>query len=78
MPSAISKKQRLAAVVPLIFSMAAFALALVSLFAGYKPGQLEDFHIISVGPPHGSSVRGQGGRRLTRTGRSTCPTLATT
>lgn len=33
---------------PLIFSAAAFALALVALFAGSKPGQMEDYHIISV------------------------------
>ncbi|KAK7927966.1 hypothetical protein PG985_004964 [Apiospora marii] len=33
---------------PLIFSAAAFALALVALFAGSKPGQMEDYHIISI------------------------------
>ena len=33
---------------PLIFSAAAFALALVALFAGSKPGQMEDYHVISV------------------------------
>ncbi|KAK8106267.1 hypothetical protein PG999_009626 [Apiospora kogelbergensis] len=33
---------------PLIFSAAAFALALVALFAGSKPGQMEDYHVISI------------------------------
>ncbi|KAK7956877.1 sur7 protein [Apiospora aurea] len=33
---------------PLLFSAAAFALALVALFAGSKPGQMEDYHIISI------------------------------
>ncbi|KAK8042695.1 hypothetical protein PG994_013178 [Apiospora phragmitis] len=33
---------------PLIFSAAAFALTLVAVFAGSKPGQMEDYHIISI------------------------------
>lgn len=31
---------------PLIFSMAAFALALVALLAGKEPGTLEEYHIV--------------------------------
>jgi hypothetical protein len=39
---------RFSVIIPLILSIAGFALAMLSLFAGSKPGQLEDFHIIAV------------------------------
>ncbi|KAI1853221.1 hypothetical protein JX266_001927 [Neoarthrinium moseri] len=37
-----------ALVIPLILSIAGFVLAMLSLFAGSKTGQLEDFHIIAI------------------------------
>jgi general stress protein CsbA len=35
-------------VVPLVLAIASFALSIVALMAGAKPGQMEDFHVIAV------------------------------
>ncbi|KAI0132278.1 SUR7 protein [Xylariales sp. AK1849] len=35
-------------ILPLLLSIAGFVLAMIALFAGSKPGQLEEFHIISI------------------------------
>lgn len=35
-------------VVPLVMAIASFALAMVALMAGARPGQMEDYHIIAV------------------------------
>lgn len=37
--------------IPILFSVAAFVLAMLALFAGNKPGFMEDYHIIMVGAP---------------------------
>ncbi|KAM0810890.1 putative Actin cortical patch SUR7/pH-response regulator pali [Seiridium cardinale] len=39
---------RISIIIPLILSIAGFVLAMLSLFAGSKPGQLEDFHVIAI------------------------------
>lgn len=43
---------RFTIIIPVILSIAGFVLAMLSLFAGSKPGQLEEFHIIAVGIRH--------------------------
>lgn len=40
--------KRFTIIIPMILSIAGFVLAMLSLFAGSKPGQLEDYHIIAV------------------------------
>lgn len=35
-------------VVPLLLSIAGFVLAFLALYAGAKPGQMEEFHVIAV------------------------------
>ncbi|KAH8681361.1 actin cortical patch SUR7/pH-response regulator pali [Xylariales sp. PMI_506] len=39
---------KLTVVIPLILSIAGFALAMIALFAGSKPGQMEEFHIVAI------------------------------
>jgi hypothetical protein len=39
---------RFTTIIPLILSIAGFVLAMLTLFTGSKPGQMEDFHIIAV------------------------------
>lgn len=41
---------RFAAVAPLLFTLAAFVLAFLCLFAGSKSGFMEEYDIISVSP----------------------------
>lgn len=47
----VGQLSRLHVVFPLIFSLVAFILAMICLFAGTGPQQqaLEDYHIIAVG-----------------------------
>ncbi|KAF3024275.1 hypothetical protein E8E14_013077 [Neopestalotiopsis sp. 37M] len=40
--------KRFTIIIPMILSIAGFVLAMLSLFAGSKPGQLEDYHIIAL------------------------------
>ena len=39
---------RIRVVLPLLLSAAGFALAMVALFAGSTPGQMENLNIVSV------------------------------
>ncbi|KAK6192987.1 hypothetical protein LQW54_012911 [Pestalotiopsis sp. IQ-011] len=39
---------RFTIILPIILSIAGFVLAMISLFAGHKPGQLEDYHILAL------------------------------
>jgi len=39
---------RVSALLPLACSMVAFILGMLCLFAGHKPGFMEDYHIVSV------------------------------
>ena len=42
---------RFAAIAPLLFTIAAFVLAMLCLFAGSKKGFMEDYDIITVRSP---------------------------
>ena len=42
---------RITALLPLALAIVAFVLSMLCLFAGHKPGVLEDYHIITVRKP---------------------------
>jgi hypothetical protein len=51
-PGTIMKRFRVTAVLPFAFAVISFALTLVFVLAGSKPGELEEQFMVSVSSPH--------------------------